>query len=457
MQMKNAEIAAMCAFVARRVGSVAAMACVATVIYSLCPRLARQLERAESTRYLLGWARYECVLCEAARCFAGVATAAAMARRWPGMLAQYGGSVVAAVEAVGLPVFPVRPVPLFTPHSPLAVPLPSVAWGAHRVVTGRIVVAVGCIGSHVAGTALRSPVADLAVWLRDGVLAFAAMRAAIHFGGRQCMRPEIQVLFADVLQAGLLAGVETLLARSHANRQPPAAFELTEAQYDEFEAMSPEELAQLQEIAAIVTQAQRVRHSAKGSALTMLASISAFRNGKALRLPPELEATVANPMAYAEAPGVHEQTNCPICLEEFSPESLVIALRCRHAFHAVCIRDWLLSHHHDCPFCRADARDTDVMRRKAVERSAAPRSSLAKQHLAQWAAATLPEYVEHGKWTRAAQYLLSRGRIQPAAAAQLLHHVRVWPMRLVDVALIQLFIVCGLVPPRFFARFPDGR
>lgn len=49
-----------------------------------------------------------------------------------------------------------------------------------------------------------------------------------------------------------------------------------------------------------------------------------------------------------------ECTQCNITLEEFSSESRVIALPCKHAFHENAIRYWLTNNSNRCPICRAN-------------------------------------------------------------------------------------------------------
>jgi len=48
-----------------------------------------------------------------------------------------------------------------------------------------------------------------------------------------------------------------------------------------------------------------------------------------------------------------EFTNCTICLEDYVPDAEVIALVCRHTFHFICLKDWLLRAllHPKCPNC----------------------------------------------------------------------------------------------------------
>lgn len=48
-----------------------------------------------------------------------------------------------------------------------------------------------------------------------------------------------------------------------------------------------------------------------------------------------------------------EQTECTICLEEFTTDDMVTPLSCdeRHYFHTACITEWV-TRKNDCPLCR---------------------------------------------------------------------------------------------------------
>ncbi|KAI4319519.1 hypothetical protein MLD38_033106 [Melastoma candidum] len=48
--------------------------------------------------------------------------------------------------------------------------------------------------------------------------------------------------------------------------------------------------------------------------------------------------------------GAHE---CPICLNEFVPESEINVLSCGHVFHGHCLEKWLVYWNITCPLCRA--------------------------------------------------------------------------------------------------------
>eukprot|EP00866_Antonospora_locustae_P002437 jgi/Antlo1/2437/2576 len=48
---------------------------------------------------------------------------------------------------------------------------------------------------------------------------------------------------------------------------------------------------------------------------------------------------------------------CPICLEEFTEESILRELTCRHVFHKSCVDPWLLDWCCLCPLCRKGPGD----------------------------------------------------------------------------------------------------
>ena len=52
-----------------------------------------------------------------------------------------------------------------------------------------------------------------------------------------------------------------------------------------------------------------------------------------------------------------ECTQCNITLEDFSPNTMVIALPCKHAFQENAIRHWLLNNSNRCPVCRAEVAE----------------------------------------------------------------------------------------------------
>lgn len=52
------------------------------------------------------------------------------------------------------------------------------------------------------------------------------------------------------------------------------------------------------------------------------------------------------PMVTPEEPG-----SCSICLDDFDAVTRVLAMPCRHLFHEVCLKEWLLRSN-SCPICR---------------------------------------------------------------------------------------------------------
>ncbi|KAI8867389.1 hypothetical protein GQ42DRAFT_126814 [Ramicandelaber brevisporus] len=66
------------------------------------------------------------------------------------------------------------------------------------------------------------------------------------------------------------------------------------------------------------------------------------------------------------------ETNCSICIEEFSIGDQVRTLPCRHKFHASCIDPWLSTTNATCPLCKQDSRTPDeVAEFEAKKESAA--------------------------------------------------------------------------------------
>ncbi|ESO10761.1 hypothetical protein HELRODRAFT_72663 [Helobdella robusta] len=47
---------------------------------------------------------------------------------------------------------------------------------------------------------------------------------------------------------------------------------------------------------------------------------------------------------------------CPICLEKFKEENIVMQLHCQHVFHTNCFQLWL-SQSSTCPYCRMKLSD----------------------------------------------------------------------------------------------------
>jgi hypothetical protein len=42
---------------------------------------------------------------------------------------------------------------------------------------------------------------------------------------------------------------------------------------------------------------------------------------------------------------------CPICLEEFKDDDLILGIHCKHNFHTKCIKKWLKEYSNKCPLC----------------------------------------------------------------------------------------------------------
>lgn len=65
------------------------------------------------------------------------------------------------------------------------------------------------------------------------------------------------------------------------------------------------------------------------------------------------------PEAFADPDDANDtrpQRECPICLEEYSGEEVIIQTPCSHLMHSECLGKWLLTSHF-CPICRADVEE----------------------------------------------------------------------------------------------------
>ncbi|KAJ9176752.1 hypothetical protein P3X46_012032 [Hevea brasiliensis] len=47
------------------------------------------------------------------------------------------------------------------------------------------------------------------------------------------------------------------------------------------------------------------------------------------------------------------QHDCPVCLTQFEPDSVINCLSCGHLFHKVCLEKWLDYWNVTCPLCRS--------------------------------------------------------------------------------------------------------
>ena len=59
------------------------------------------------------------------------------------------------------------------------------------------------------------------------------------------------------------------------------------------------------------------------------------------------------------------QDECCICLGEFKPKQIVVALPCdfKHYFHQSCIENWF-KYHIACPFCKKKVTIEDIRKTK---------------------------------------------------------------------------------------------
>jgi hypothetical protein len=449
-------------FVAESTATACATAFVVTGIFTLAPRLARQAERINATQVMLCWTRYECVLAACTEAIVALLSARVMANMYPRAFDGLGDFVSAVRRTSSMWATTNAPLGWRKPSVDVAPSTRALAgsqraiWLTHRVVVSRVMNGIALVGSRMSGTSLRSPLGDLLWWLRDTAVVGVAAAGGFCIAER-CGFQHADILAAETLQTILLTVCRFVEIRRQQNQPiPPFEFSASDADLD---AMPPEQVNQLQEIATVVVQAQRVRHSARAPAATLLAAIAAFRQGESTRLTPEVEAVVVEatlPFVPSLLPSDEDGASCPICFDPFETAQSVAKLRCSHVFHEDCIRNWLLSRHVDCPFCRTDVRDPSFIARSAAERRS-QRGGLVKEKLAEWAAGALPAYVELGQWHRAATFLKWRKAMQEGAS----RYVRAdsslgGQVRVFDMLLGRLLGTFGLLPPRFFNRSPFG-
>lgn len=440
-----------CRYVAVQVGECSTKASIVTALLLGAPRFARQLERVDGTSELLGWTRYECIAAKAVETVIGCLAAVHMCRSRPELLGSAGSAIEAYTMANSALALPSMVTPLlFERRIPSSLPPDHMLWwGLHRCITNRLVVGIGYVGSHTAGTSLRGALQDAAVWLRDTSLAVASTCVAVWCVRHSGQSARLISPLADLGGAAAFVALRYLRLRSERHAVVPP-FEMPTTLAAELEDMPHEQIGQLQEIATVVIQAQRVRHSARAPAATVLAGIAVFRELEAARLKPELEAVVggATPLDVSD-----DERECTICLDRLEVGQHCVKLPCGHIFHQDCLRSWFLHRHVECPFCRCDVRDPQVV--AAIEASRqASRGDVARRKLAEWGAMFVPAYIERAEWDRAARFLNLRGLLQRPAAMYLRSDTRAYgPIRLSDVAEQQVLLMLGLVPPRFFTRF----
>ena len=62
---------------------------------------------------------------------------------------------------------------------------------------------------------------------------------------------------------------------------------------------------------------------------------------------------------FSEVPG-KDSGDCPICYDEFEPDTDVKVLPCKHIFHPDCIKRWLTEFKHTCPVCKESSGDHEA-------------------------------------------------------------------------------------------------
>ncbi|ESN96466.1 hypothetical protein HELRODRAFT_67684 [Helobdella robusta] len=72
---------------------------------------------------------------------------------------------------------------------------------------------------------------------------------------------------------------------------------------------------------------------------------------------------------------------CPICMEEFCDGSFVRELKCRHAFHHSCIREWF-EMNCSCPVCRVNVpAEMNAIYKFNVERGEEGSKEIVRAHI----------------------------------------------------------------------------
>ena len=58
-------------------------------------------------------------------------------------------------------------------------------------------------------------------------------------------------------------------------------------------------------------------------------------------------------LPYKNMPNKSEHTCCPICFDDYTPESMVLSTECLHFFHEDCLKKWVMTDvNQSCPICR---------------------------------------------------------------------------------------------------------
>ena len=59
---------------------------------------------------------------------------------------------------------------------------------------------------------------------------------------------------------------------------------------------------------------------------------------------------------YKNMPNKKENISCPICLDEYKDESMIVITECIHFFHEKCLKEWVDKSHSTCPICRTNLK-----------------------------------------------------------------------------------------------------
>ena len=58
-------------------------------------------------------------------------------------------------------------------------------------------------------------------------------------------------------------------------------------------------------------------------------------------------------LPYKNMPNKKDHTSCPICFDDYTPESMVLSTECLHFFHEDCLKKWVMTDvNQSCPICR---------------------------------------------------------------------------------------------------------
>jgi hypothetical protein len=98
---------------------------------------------------------------------------------------------------------------------------------------------------------------------------------------------------------------------------------------------------------------QQQQHEGVASQAAILQSPAASQaQGQQHWQPTEAACTASTPLEQQAQPDVDDSDNCPICFCEYSSNTPVKQLPCKHFYHSECIDQWL-TRDNTCPLCKA--------------------------------------------------------------------------------------------------------